>query len=289
MADRSRGILDRLWGRDGRLTPHRLADILLMATLADGQLTEREVDSLSWAMAHRPELAGLDWDWLIQRAGDLAEDAPLFSDVRQRLAGSISDPKDRRLALTLANRVAGTGGPLVEEEEAILRSLAEAFEIGEAEQTELFRPPAPGAPAFTWRRSPYSDPTAPDIAFFDALARTRDGGEARVLIHRLHALRTLWDTRFKSFTLSALGHRVAVDAAHIRFDGVFETEKQTAWVRTLAVGEALFPKERRLLKALLEAPPRATEILVTYSGPLSPADKVLFEDQARLEVVHLKP
>ncbi len=279
MAERSRGILDLLWGRDGRLTPQLLADVLLMAVLADGRLTEGEVDALSWTMAHRPELAGLEWDWLILRASELAEDAPLFYDLRQRLTAAVTDPKDRRVALTLANRVAGAHGRLAEEEEALLRSLAQAFEIGEAEQAELLRAPPPGSPRFTWRRTTYSDPLGPPIPFFDALARTTDPGEARVLVHRLHAIRALWDTRFRDAKLTELGYRVEVEGQHLRIDGVLQHQSRTVWLRTLATGEALYPRERKLLPKLLAERPKDTDLYITHSGPLSPADRSTLENR----------
>ena len=287
MADRSRGILDLLWRREGRLTPELLADVLLMAVLADGRLTEGEVDALSWTMAHRPELAGLEWDWLILRASEVAEDAPLFFDLRQHLAASVTDPKDRRVALTLANRVAGAHGPLAEEEQALLRSLAEAFGIGEAEQTELLRAPPPGSPRFTWRRSSYSDPTAPAVPFFDALARAADPGEARILIHRLHAIRALWDTRFRDGKLCQFGHRIEVDDHHVRIDGVFLHNGRTAWLRTLATGEALYPRERKLLARLLAQRPKDTDLYVTHTGPLSPADRSTLENRSEINLVEL--
>ncbi|MEM7674824.1 MAG: TerB family tellurite resistance protein [Myxococcota bacterium] len=288
MSDPShRSLLDRLWGRDGRLTPALLADVLLMASLADGRLTEPEIDALSWAVAHRPELAGLQWNWLVERAAELGEDAPLFADVRKHLSGEVTDPKDRRLALTLANRVASADHPLVDEEEALLRSLAEAFEISEAEQAELLRPAPPGAAAFTWRRTRFADPKEPPLRYFDALAQAREPGEARVLIHRLHAARTLWDGRFKGGQLESLGHSVAVDDQHFMFDAVFDHQDRTIWVRTLATGESLYPRERKLLPKAAARRPRAADVLITHSGPLSPADRTLFDAHESLSVMRL--
>ncbi|MEO1335145.1 MAG: TerB family tellurite resistance protein [Myxococcota bacterium] len=282
-----RSLIDRLWGRNGRLTPSLLADVLLMASLADGRLTEPEIDALSWAVAHRSELAGLEWNWLVERAGELGEDAPLFSDVRENLARMVTDPKDRRLALTLANRVASADHPLVEEEEALLRSLAVAFEISEAEQAELLRPAPPGAAAFTWRRTRFADPKAAPLRFFDALAQARAPGEARVLIHRLHATRALWNGRFKDGRLDSLGHSVAVEDQHFMFDAVFEHQDRTTWVRTLATGESLYPRERKLLPKAAARRPRHGEVIITHSGPLSPADHALFEAHESLAVIRL--
>ena len=283
-----RGIFELLWGREGRLTPELLGDVLLMAVLADGRLTEREVDALSWAVAHRAELSGLEWEWLVNRAGELQEDAPLFSDLRARLASTVTDPKDRRVALTLANRVAGADGPLANEEEGLLRSLAEAFEIGEAEQLELLRPAPPGAPAFTWRRPQYADPSVEPISFFDALAQARDAGETRIMIHRLHAIRALWDTRFTGGTLKAIGFAVPAGSHHVRIDGVIEHQTQTIWVRTLATGESLYARERKLLPRVLSARAKDVQVLIAHSGPLSPADQALLAAHDALDVVALK-
>ena len=286
MAERS--LIDRLWGRDGRLTPKLLADALLMAVLADGRLTEQEADALSWTLAHRAELAGLEWDWLILRASELVEDAPLFFDLRQRLAEEVTDPRDRRLALTLAHRVAGAHGPLAEEEEALLRSLAQAFEIGEMEQAELLRAAPPGSPKFTWRRSAYSDPTRKPTTFFDALSAAGDPGEARILIHRLHAIRAAWDTRFRTAKLGMLGHTVAIEGHHLRIDAVLRHQNRIVWFKTLAVGEALYPRERHLLKPLLAQRPPGTDMVLAYSGPLSPADHSTVEALSELERFELK-
>lgn len=274
----SRGLFDRWWGRDGRLTPELLADALLMVTLATGRLTDRQLDTLSWALAHRQELAGLEWDWLLLRAGELADDAPLFSDVRERLVHGITDHNDRRLTLTLAHRVASAADTVTEEEQALLRSLAAAFEVTEAEQAELFRPTPEGAPAFTWRRTALADPTAPVRPFFEVLADTVDPGEVRLLIHRLHAVRILLDTSYRDGMLKALGYQWRIDDQHLRIDGVFEAQGRTTWARTLAAGESLFPRERALLPRLLADRPPDTDVLITHSGPLSPADRSLFAD-----------
>ena len=284
-----RGLLDRLWGRDGRLTPPLLADVLLMAMLADGRLTETKLDALSWSMAHRPELAGLEWDKLLVRASKIAEDAPLFFDLRQRLAASISDPKDRRLALALAARVAGASAPLAEEEQALLRSLAAAFEIGDAEQAELLRRPPPGSPAFTWRRTGYSDPTVPPAPFFEALAHAREPGDVRVLAHRLHALRILLDTRFRDAVLLELGHPLPVDGEHFRIDGILQNDGQAVWAKTLAAGESLHPRERALLPGIKRKSERAgIALCISHSGPLSPPDSLLFEELDDLEILSVQ-
>lgn len=290
VADRShRGLIDLFWGREGKLTPERLADVLLMAVLADGRLTEGEADALSWTLAHRPELAGLAWDDLILRARELVEEAPLFSDLRARLTEELTDPADRRRALTLANRVAGAQGPLAEEEEALLRSLANAFEIGEAEQAELFRAPPPGSPRFTWRRSAYSDPTIPKPKpFFDLLADARDPGEARILLHRLHVIRAIWDTRFRDAKLGMLGHTVATDGHHIRIDAVFRHQARIVWIKALAPGESLYPRERQLWGTLLANKPRNTDLYLVYSGPMSPADIGTIDGHPNVERIELK-
>ncbi len=289
MADHNqRGLLGRFWGRDGRLTPELLADVLLMVTLADGRLSEREIDALSFAVAHRPELAGLDWDWLFTRADELAEDAPLFSDLREALPEAVTDATDRRLILTLANRVAGADGEVAEEEEALMRSVASAFGIGETEQAELLRPPPPGAPIFTWRRVQYAFPQSPPVLFFDALATAREPSEIRLLIHRLHAIRALWNQSYPGGEMIALGHAVPVGSDHFRVDGVFRQAERTKWVRTLAAGESLFPEERTILPALLADRPPNTDVVIAHSGPLSPPDKVFFELTPSLDVIFVK-
>ena len=273
-----------------------MLEVLLMAALADGDLTPDEYDRIGRAMRDHPGLAGIDWDLVVHRAGQLAEDAPLFFETRQALPLRIAEPDERRRAIALAARVVGAERPLVDEERAVLTSVADTFEIPESELQALLGPsesaPASGSNHLGFVRCDFNAPDDPAHRdLFTALRAAEDDEQRRLVLFKLTAARHVqWRLSAEGpVELLKTGERLRFGPDVFRVDALFERSGTRILARFLSSDEALHRREHAILKVLADRLPETASLLVAHEGPLSPEDRSFVEgfDPHRLWTVPL--
>jgi hypothetical protein len=287
----SRGLLQALLGFGDRSARRRetIIDLLLMAGLADGDLSLIDEDRIAHAIHTQPELAGFDWDELVDRIEIIQGDAPLFSETRARLVRDLEDPEPRRFALTLTARFLGT--PLGEEETALLSALAGEFGIDESEREALLQPWTDADPfQMGYLRSDFNNPASLRRGtLFDAMERTQSDPELALLTFKLTALRVAMTRISETAELVSLGEVLECNAdiregrsrddgtgeeTSLRVDALIKHEHRRFVARFVAKGEALYPAERRLFRTMLEQAHPSVTLLIGHADPtLCPPDE----------------
>jgi uncharacterized tellurite resistance protein B-like protein len=269
-----------------------MIDVVLMAALADGDLTDEERDRIGRAIRDVEDLHGLDWDWVLARGDELALEAPLFFDARQTL-DRLTDPARRRSALTIAANVVAADRPLFDEERALLGSVARRFDIEDDEFTRLIEPSRLPGPGRGFERSRFNDPTLTrKVEWVDALQDAENEGQRRLLLYKLAGLRLLTWTAFADDEARVIrvGERLRFGAYVFRVDGVLEVGTRRWLCRFLAPAEALHPGEQPMIRTLADRLPETAAILVAHFGQLSPADASFLQgfDPRRVHRVELQ-
>lgn len=275
----SRGLIRSLVVDADQASKERLADIVLMVALSDAFLSGAEFDRIKSAMLAYRELEGLRPEWIDERAEELKENAPLFSETRVQIARELVDPRLRRLGLSFAAKIAGDKRPLQEEEKTLLFSLAEAFRIPDAERDAL-TPPWSQAAIFVPDTTTYdhADFNAPDRkddrTLFEAMIGAETELQFRLLAHKLGAIRTLITQLFEGGELDAVGELLRVGPYGMRVDALISHDYEHYIARFLAAGEALYPLEHAILQTLAYELDPMAHVLIVHSGNLSPSDRI---------------
>ncbi len=259
----------------GRPQPNIAVDVVLMVTLAKGDLTQAERDALELTFAAQA-YGDATWPEVIARSEELRDDAPFFTDAREVLFGAQYPDDAPDHALSVAARVATAGAPLAEEQVALLRALAEGLGVSDAHLSGL-------APLWGYDAAPdqhlrlyrpaFSDPgQSQPLNLFNAIARAQ-GEELRILMFKLAAPRDLASLLDDSAHITEVGTLVEMGPHQLRIDAIVDTEQQEWWVRCLAKGEALYPLEHKLLANLVGTLATHQRLAFAYEGQLSPADE----------------
>jgi uncharacterized tellurite resistance protein B-like protein len=277
---RSMDVLPGFWSSlfsSGRPERELLADVVLMTALADGALSEGERDGLARAMREEDELAGISWDWILERAKVLAEDAPLFGDARRAVEEQLADPFRRRQSIALAARVIGADRQLAEEERAILLSLAQGFGIDERETNKILEETGAGS-AFVRLR--FNDPRVADAStLFDALTDARADDAIAALLFKPRAIRTAMTTLAPGGKLVEVGERMQIGLHQLRIDGTIELGPKKWHLRCLAPNESMHADERIVLKMLAGQLGEDTQVVVVHESELYAADDAFLQSQ----------
>lgn len=267
-----------------------------MACLAQGELGPDVLDRVARALRDVPQLAQVDWDWVVQRAEELSVESPLFFDARASLVERLTDPEDQRTALALAARWVGGGRELSEEPRAVLGALASAFGIPELEMEALLSPSGVTDSAdLGFVRSSLNDPeSTSDQTLFEALRLADDDVQRRLLLFKLTAARRLvWTLSHDPVPpqIVKVGEPLRIDALRFRVDVVIVHDGRRHLTRLVAAGEALHRREHRLLRVLADRLPETARVLVAHEGRLSPEDESFIRglDPGRLHTVQLAP
>lgn len=248
-----------------------------MVGLADGELSERDLDDLSFALATREELTGLGWDDAMARAARLRDEAPLFPEARARMVRRVGRRDERKLLLSLVARL--LRAPLPEAEAAFLDRIAEDLEIPESERAPLFEPWTALDPLSTgWVRCRFNDPASSfEGSLFDAMADAADDVELGLLTFKLAATRVLIDSQ-EGASLAAVGERVVVGGGQrLRVDALIATRDRRWITRVLARGEALHARELSLWPSLVERLDPSAGLWFAYAESMSPRDVAALE------------
>ena len=270
-------ILESLdpWRGDDAL----VLDAILLVALADGTFSLPEQDALERVILETP--LDVTWGRVGARADALERDAPFFSGARDALVAQRWAEPDKRRALRLAALVGTAGSPLEQEQRALLFELAAGLGVPEAELMTLLPPwrfgRAPGD-AVRLPRSTFDDPEAPFRGtLFDALASAR-GDALRLLMFKLAGPRDLASLRFEAAQITAVGRLISTGDHPLRVDAVLEGEGQEWWVRCLARGEAMYPRERVLWPVMVAGMGPDQRLAVVREGPLYPGDQALLAE-----------
>lgn len=267
-----------------------LLDILLMAGLADGELGQRDLDRIARAIELREELQGQAWEEIAERGEVIAKDAPAFADTRERIAFTLQDPESRRFAISLAVRFLGT--PISKVEHNLLVSIADDFEIPEAERAQLLAPWDDVDPkALGYVRSRYNDPAvAKDETLFEAMASSGTDTELGLLTFKLSATRAAMTMLSEETELLAVGDLLELAEGRFRVDAFLRAGEQNWLARFLAAGEALHPKEHAILPAVLHHLDPSVKLFIGCAESMPPMDTAALEqlDSSRLLVERLE-
>ena len=264
----------------------RMVDVILMAALADDALSQLTFDLIAKAMQRHPELQGLSWEWVVARSQELALDAPLFSDVRRELSGELSDRSLRRLAISLAAKIVGSGRPLRNDERAILSELGFELEIMGTDLDALLVP-SQGEEARGFFRAPCNDPRDDAPTLFDAIAKSKDDDELRLLTYKLYALRRIVDELLPGGEVVSVAQKVQLGPHSSRVDAVIDVANAgQTFVRCLADGEALHPAEHAALSGISGELKTLSFLMIAYQGSIAPMDQELLDglDPTKLRV-----
>ncbi len=280
------GFLSSLFS-SGRPERELLADVILMTALADGALSESERDGLARAMQDEDELAGLTWEWILERAEELADDAPLFSDAREAVSKHLDDPFRRRQSIALAARVIGSDRDLAEEERAILLSLAHGFGIDERETKRILEEAAE-ASGGRFVRLRFNDPRVADAAtLYDALGEASEEAVVAALLYKPRAIRTAMTMLAPGGKLTEVGDRLQIGLHQLRIDATVELGPRTWHLRCIAANEAMHADERIVLKMLAGQLDEYTQVVVVHETDLYAADDA-FVSQMAEKIVALR-
>lgn len=273
------GFLSSLFS-SGRPERELLADVILMTALADGALSEAERDGLARAMQDEDELAGLEWGAILERAKELEEDAPLFSDARKDVGKRLKDPFRRRQSIALAARIIGADRDLAEEERAILLSLAHGFGIDERETNKILEEAAE-ASGGRFLRLRFNDPRVADAAtLFEAIGDAKDEAVVSALMFKPRAIRTAMTLLAPGGKLTEVGDRLQIGLHQLRIDGTVELGPRTWHLRCIAANEAMHADERIVLKMLAEQLDEDTQVVVVHETELYAADEAFVASMA---------
>src|SRR5262249_24325939 len=152
--------------------------------------------------------------------------APLFSEDREQLQRELTDPRARRLALSLAAKLVGEGRPLAEEERAMLVGLADNFKIPELERAALFLPwkqPSQFGGSSIYVRSHFNSPERTgNQSFFELMGAAENDTEFKMLTHKVAAVRHLITKLFEGAEVLAMGEAIRVGPYTFHADAIIE-------------------------------------------------------------------
>lgn len=266
-----------------------LIDLLLMVCVADGDLSERDLDRVARAMQTRDELRGLSWEEVVVRASIIEMEAPSFQETRGRIVAGLSKPDDRRFAVTMA--VGLLGDALTEPERDLLNNVCADLDIEPEERDRLLAPWSEADPLTTgYVRCGYNDPAAArKTTVFDAMAHAENDIELALLTFKLCATRALLTYFDDDATLQALGELIEIKQGRFRVDAFVSRGQRNLLGRFLARGEAMHAKELKLLPHLIENTDPSVSVLIGHADGLSPRDEWALAklDPARVEVIAL--
>jgi tellurite resistance protein TerB len=295
VVERTSGLIQSLV-RSTANDAERIADVMLMTALADGFISDVEFNRIREAMLTYAELEGITAQRITERANELRDNAPLFSEPRDQLVRELVHPKMRRLAITLAAKLVGFERPLQEEERALLYSLAQAFRIPDAERNSLLAPWT--SPIFigdtnNYERCLYNAPgRIQESSIFDAMASSGPppDPEFKLLVHKVSATRSLIAQRFEGAEIHAIGEVLRVGPYGFRIDALFAYNLELYVARFLGPGEALHPLEHAILSTLMHRLDDAVKVLVVHAENLSSSDRVFLSalDPAVIRVERLE-
>lgn len=267
----------------------RLADVVLMVALADSFASDAELERIAESIGSYAELAGVDFDYIYPRIEELQLTAPLFSEEREQLQRELTDPRARRLALTLAAKLVGETRPLAEEERAMLVGLADNFRIPELERAPLFTPwkhPSQFGGSSIYVRSHFNSPERAETQpFFEFMGTIENDTEFKMLTHKVAAVRHLITKLFEGAEVLAMGEAIPVGPYTFHSDAILEylenaqgTTQSIGYqryiVRFLSTGETMHEAEHSILSTLIHRLDVNAHILVVHTSDLSTKDKV---------------
>lgn len=279
MAERAnRGLIQSLVKNPALSDRERIADVALMTALADSLISESALAQIIRSMLEYVELEGIAPEWMVRRTEELRDNAPLFSEIREQLVRELTDPRMRKLALSIAAKIVGSNRELLEEERAVLYSLAQAFRIPDGERNALLAP---------WRASIFIGDTlgfnrcefnAPDLStdqtIFEAMGAAVTDPEFRLLVHKVSAARHLLTQTFEGGDIDAVGEVLRLGPYGFRIDTLFRHNLHHYIARFLGPAEALHPLEHSLLGMMAHRLDEAVHVLVVHSDDLSSTDRV---------------
>jgi uncharacterized tellurite resistance protein B-like protein len=270
-----------------------VVDMVLMVALADGTIAQATLDRIARALESIPELEGLDWDHVMQRAQELSLDAPLFSDARTSLAAALDDSSERDIGIALAAGIVAADRPLEDSERAILYSIGEALDLSEKQVDELAAKKVGrevvGRAYLRGACNDPDDPQAPNL--FDAIAKAKSDPEVRMLMYKLAATRRIVDEILIGSSIAGVCEVARVGAYQYRADALLDMkEGGRCIVRFLADGEAMFPGEHRVLSALQARLNEPSFLMIAHQGDISPPDAAFIRglDSTRLRVQRIE-
>ncbi len=252
------------WFGDDGAELEAAVDVALIALLASG-------DGLAWdrlarVLGETPAFSRVDWDELPARAELLRADAPLFSEVRERITGQLRRSSLGGPAVRAANRLLGEDP--ADEAASLVADVASRLGIAAA-----VCPRAEGLP-----RARFDDPNDPtDLPLHAALARA-DVAERGLLLAKLQTARAVLAALGDGARVEALGRRIPSGAALLQADAVVKADDGVRHlVRLLGPGEALHPGEAARWIELAERPPRGFLVVVAHVGRPWPPDRGFLE------------
>lgn len=250
-----------------------LIDLLLMAAMADGVISQGDLDRVARAIETESALSGIDWDRVRERVPAVEEDAPLFSETRARVTASLKSKDLQSLGLELAAQFLGE--PLEDEEKALLRSLAEGFDLDHETTEDLIVPWRKIDPLQAgYRRCRWSDPEGdPGLSLFQAVADATDDEELALLSFKLAATRAAMTALSDAAELVSVGETISLGAEVFRVDALIRVQGQSFVARFLDENEAMYPREHDLMPRVLEHMDSSASIYVGYAGALAPPDE----------------
>lgn len=250
-----------------------LIDLLLMAAMADGVISQADLDRVARAIETESALSGLDWDRVRDRVPSIEEDAPLFSETRARVTRTLKSRELQSLGLELAAQFLGE--PLEDEEKALLRSLAEAFDLDHETTEDLIVPWRKIDPLQAgYRRCRWNDPEGnPGLNLFQAVADSTDDEELALLSFKLAAARAAMTALSETAELVSVGESITLGDEVFRVDALIRVQGQSYIARFLDENEAMYPREHDLLPRVLEHMESSASIYVGYAGALAPPDE----------------
>lgn len=250
-----------------------LIDLLLMAAMADGVISQADLDRVARAIETESALSGVDWDRVRERVPAIEDDAPLFSETRARVAAQLKSKELQALGLELAAQFLGE--PLEEEEKALLRSLAEGFQLDHETTEDLIVPWRKVDPLQSgYRRCRFNDPEgSPQLTLFQAVSDATDDEELALLTFKLAAARAAMTALSESAELVSVGESIELGDEVFRVDALIRVAGQSFIARFLDEDEAMYPKEHALMPRVLEHMDSSASIYIGYAGALAPPDE----------------
>ncbi|MEO1230357.1 MAG: hypothetical protein AAFZ18_15750 [Myxococcota bacterium] len=237
-----------------------MLELAVLTLLAAERWDEVARDRLGRALA-RPPFAGPTWAEVEAVASRLADEAPLFTEARDRVEAKLRAHAHAEAAIALAARLVGDQAA---DADFLLADVAERLEV----ELPDARPPLPG-----FERARFDDPGDPDDLPFETALGLAESGERRLLMHKLVATRHVLARLGAWARVAELGRRLPHEGLVLRADAVLESDRGRHLCRFLAPGEALHATERRVLPSLVASLRPDERWLLAHGQPLSPVDE----------------
>lgn len=260
-----RGMRPAWFGVSRAFAAESAVELALLAAIAENRFDEGARDRLARALVERPELNAIDWDWALERAEALEQEAPLFTEARQRVTSGLGRPDDASAAVALAAGVLGHEPS--DEARFLLTDVAERLGV-------VWPRSAPALPGYA--RCTANDPEASAVrSFADALAHA-DEEDRRLLLFKLQAARSTVRHLSREGRVLELGHQVPTGPYLLFFDALLQAEGKTYHCRFLASGEALHAGEHTALPRAVDHLALGHHLLLAHQGPMAPQDASLW-------------